>query len=53
MEGATELYISKLSRLFFVCLRDAASEFAFTFSEPERKSGQDMLHRHNIAVLMH
>ena len=39
MEGATELFVSKLSRLFFACLKDAATEFGFVFTEPERKSG--------------
>lgn len=38
MEGAMELYIAKLSRLFFVSLKEAAVEFGKLFTASERKS---------------
>ncbi len=34
-----ELYIAKLSRLFFVSLKEAAVEFVKLFTASERKSG--------------
>ena len=39
MEGAMELYIGKLSRLFFASLREAAVEYQNLFTQNERKSG--------------